>query len=102
LQKQKKRANLTREKEEKEKRRAPQQTPRAKSKSKAIFIDKTENEIGFCIRTGIEIPFDTERPYSYKAYKSWAQFENYNYSENYCHRTGKESYGKTCMNNPVM
>jgi hypothetical protein len=77
---------------------------KAKSKSKAVFINRTEkeDETGYCIRTGIEISFDPERPYSYKAYKSWAQFENYNYSENYCHKTGKESYGKTSMNEPVL
>ncbi len=76
---------------------------KTKSKSKAIYVeDKAEDETGFCIRTGVEITFDIERPYSYKAYKSWAQFENYNYSENYCHKTGKESYGKTSMATPIL
>lgn len=70
-------------------------------KSKAIIIED-EEDMGFCIRTGEEIPFNPNRPYSYKAYKSWAQFENYNYSENFCHETGKESFGKTSMNNPIL
>ena len=75
------------------------------TKSKALFFEKneeSESDNGFCIRTGTEIPFDPDRPYSYRAYKSWAQFENYNYSENYCHKTGEESYGKTNMNNPIL
>lgn len=67
---------------------------------------KRENEIepkfGFCIRTGEQIPYNPERPFSYYAYKTWQQFENYDYEENYCHRTGKESYGKTSMNNPIL
>ncbi len=59
-------------------------------------------EFGFCIRTGEQIPYDPERPFSYYAFKTWRQFENYDYKENYCHRTGKESYGKTSMNNPIL
>lgn len=61
-----------------------------------------ESELGFCIRTGEQIPYNPERPFSYHAFKTWQQFENYDYEENYCHRTGKESYGKTNMNNPIL
>lgn len=61
-----------------------------------------EPEFGFCIRTGEQIPFNPERPFSYYAFKTWQQFENYDYEENYCHKTGKESYGKTSMNNPIL
>jgi len=59
-------------------------------------------ELGFCIRTGIQIPFDVKRPYCLEAYRSWAMFENWNYQENFCHRTGKESNGRTSMANPVL
>ena len=57
---------------------------------------------GFCIRTGVEIPFNPEKPMCYDAYNTWAQFQNYDYPEKYCHRTGKPSFGKTSMRNPVM
>jgi hypothetical protein len=57
---------------------------------------------GYCIRTGEEIPFNPERPLSYNAYKSWVQFENYDYPETYCHKTGKRSNGKTSMANPIL
>ncbi|WP_298420039.1 phospholipase D family protein [uncultured Kordia sp.] len=57
---------------------------------------------GFCIRTGEQIPFNPERPFSYNAYKTWSQFENYDYGENYCHKTGKRSNGKTSMRNPIL
>lgn len=63
---------------------------------------KVEQEIGYCIRTGEEIPFNPERPFCYNAYKSWVQFENYEYPENYCHKTGKPSNGKTSMANPIL
>jgi len=39
-------------------------------------------ELGYCIRTGVRIPFDPSRPFSYEAYQSWAIFENWNYPEN--------------------
>lgn len=59
-------------------------------------------EIGYCIRTGEEIPFNPERPLCYRAFKSWAKFENYDFPEKYCHKTGKPSNGKTSMANPIL
>lgn len=57
---------------------------------------------GFCIRTGTKIPFNPNRPFSEQAYRSWAQYSNPDYKENYCHKTGKESYGRTSMRNPIL
>lgn len=57
---------------------------------------------GYCIRTGEKIPFNTQRPYSEKAYKSWAQYKNPNYKEKFCHKTGAPSGGKTSMANPIL
>lgn len=36
------------------------------------------------------------------AWKTWSQFGDYNYPEAYCHKTGKQSYGKTSMANPIL
>jgi hypothetical protein len=57
---------------------------------------------GFCIRTGEKIPFNPKRPFSDKAYRSWAQYENMDYPEAYCHKTGKPSHGKTSMRTPIL
>ncbi|MDR6762701.1 hypothetical protein J2Y38_002912 [Flavobacterium sp. 2755] len=57
---------------------------------------------GFCIRTGNKIPYNPNRPFSDKAYKSWVQFGNVNYPENFCHKTGNPSNGKTSMRNPIL
>lgn len=65
-------------------------------------VNKAEEKTGYCIRTGKEIPFNPEKPYSYYAYKTWIQFENPDYEEKYCHKTGKESHGKTSMSNPIL
>jgi hypothetical protein len=59
-------------------------------------------ESGYCIRTGERIPFDPVRPFSYYAYQTWAQFENWDYPENYCHKTGRPSNGRTSMANPIL
>lgn len=63
---------------------------------------QTNYSQGFCIRTGQNIPFNPNRPFSYEAFQSWAMFENYNYPEKYCHRTGEFSNGRTSMANPIM
>ncbi len=57
---------------------------------------------GYCIRTGVAIPFNTARPFCYDAYQSWAQFENLDYPEKFCHATGKPSHGKTSMRKPIL
>lgn len=67
----------------------------------------TRNEIekptnGFCIRTGQKITFNPKMPFCDYSYISWKSFSNYDYKENYCHRTGKESFGKTSMRKPIL
>lgn len=57
---------------------------------------------GYCIRTGNKIPFNPKRPFSEYAFKSWVQFENIDYPENFCHKTGKPSHGKTSMRHPIL
>ena len=61
-----------------------------------------QQSTGYCIRTGQQIPFDPSKPFCYEAYKSWAQFEDIDFCEMYCHLTGKKSYGKTSMRNPII
>lgn len=58
--------------------------------------------MGFCIRTGDKIPFNLKRPYSEKSYRSWVQYGNIDYPENYCHKTGQQSRGNTSMRKPVL
>lgn len=60
------------------------------------------HETGYCIRTGVEIPFNPNRPFCYESYSSWAHFGNPDYPEKYCHKSGKVSYGKTSYNNPIL
>lgn len=65
-------------------------------------FESRDPEKGYCIRTGEEIDFNPERPLCYSAFKSWVQFENYDFPEKYCHKTGRKSNGETSMANPIL
>jgi len=57
---------------------------------------------GYCIRTGEEIPYDIEKPFSYKAYESWNKYKNEEYPEKYCHFSGEPSNGETSFSRPIL
>ncbi len=61
-----------------------------------------ERKYGYCIRTGVKIPFDLERPMSYDAFQSWNRYANADYPEKYCHFSGEHSNGETSFDYPVM
>lgn len=67
------------------------------------FKNKSDaNQFGFCIRTGVKIPFNPEKPYSLVAYRTWKHYANSEYRENYCHKTGEKSNGETSMSRPIL
>lgn len=57
---------------------------------------------GFCIRTGVGIPFNITRPFSYEAFKKWDEHQNEDYPEKFCHFSGEPSHGETSMRNPIL
>jgi hypothetical protein len=58
--------------------------------------------IGYCIRTGVEIPFDVEKPFSYEAYKKWNESGDIDHPEKYCHFSGEPSNGETNAGKPIL
>lgn len=58
--------------------------------------------IGFCIRTGVEIPFDANNPLCKAAYLKWKQFGNPDFPEKYCHYSGEPSNGETTFDKPIL
>lgn len=62
----------------------------------------TNNGIGYCIRTGREIPFNVKNPMDYNAYKMWSKYKDPNFPEKYCHFSGEPSNGETSMNKPIL
>lgn len=74
-----------------------------KSKNiKTIYTDSTPNTFGYCIRTGDQIPFNPERPFTYHSFLTWNQFGDENYQENFCHYSGEPSNGNTCYARPIL
>lgn len=65
-------------------------------------VKRNLQQNGFCIRTGVSIPFDLSRPFSKDAYYSWANFSNPDYPEKFCHYSGEPSKGKTTFENPCL
>lgn len=63
---------------------------------------KNETHIGYCIRTGEQIPFNPEKPLSHKAFKQWNKYGDPEYSEKYCHYSGEPSKGETSVAKPIL
>lgn len=82
--------------------RVREQAAHQKAADKPAAAPKKQAVTGYCIRTGVEIPFNIEKPFCYEAYKSWRQFENGDYPEKYCHFSGEPSNGETCFNKPIL
>ena len=61
-----------------------------------------QNNAGYCIRTGIPIPFNVAKPFCIEAYNSWNRFGNRDYREKYCHFSGELSNGETSFNYPIL
>jgi hypothetical protein len=80
----------------------PQEVEQLPEPTKKPSREEVESTIGYCIRTGVKIPFNTERPFCDDAFRTWSQFKNPNFPEKYCHRTGKPSRGKTSLKNPIL
>lgn len=57
---------------------------------------------GYCIRTGVKIPFDIKHPMCADAYRSWSRFKDENYREKYCHFSGEPSNGETTYARPIL
>ncbi|HLX53924.1 MAG TPA: phospholipase D family protein [Aquella sp.] len=82
-------------------------TTPAKSETKKTFDQSSyskpkSNTSGFCIRTGVPIPFDIQKPLSYDSYKAWNNYGDENHPENFCHFTGERSNGETSVKNPIL
>ena len=64
--------------------------------------NKPKTASGYCIRTGEEVPFNLEKPFSDKSFKLWNRFKNQEFKEKYCHFSGEESNGQTTFSRPIL
>ena len=63
---------------------------------------KSTKPTGFCIRTGVVIPFNIEKPMSYDAFKAWSKYSDLDYPEKFCHFSGEPSNGETSVSKPIL
>jgi len=73
-----------------------------KTEPQSTRAKQTTKKLGYCIRTGVEIPFNVEKPLSYDAYKKWNEFGDPNYPEKFCHFSGEKSNGETSVSRPIL
>jgi len=71
-------------------------------KPPTLLREEVKNKMGYCIRTGVSIPFDIDNPLCERAFRSWSQYENSDYPERYCHFSGELSNGETSVNKPIL
>jgi phosphatidylserine/phosphatidylglycerophosphate/cardiolipin synthase-like enzyme len=80
----------------------PPKTEKKVDETKPTFTKSSNKQNGFCIRTGVSIPFNVEKPMSYDAFKSWSKYSDPDYAEKYCHFSGEPSNGETSVNRPIL
>lgn len=73
-----------------------------KQSSKLDLKPKSGKTNGYCIRTGVEIPFNVEKPMSYDSFKSWSKYSDPEYPEKFCHFSGEPSNGETSVSKPIL
>jgi len=76
--------------------------PTKQSSPKVETKKSNDKQTGYCIRTGVEIPFNVDKPMSYDAYKSWSKFGDTEYPEKFCHFSGEPSNGETSVSKPIL
>lgn len=70
---------------------AAKEFPRAASSARSSQATKKSASEGFCIRCAAAIPLATSRPYCREDYEVWAEYENRDYEESFCHACGDET-----------
>jgi restriction system protein len=58
-------------------------------RKKTHVSNKPEKTIGYCIRCGMVLPLDPEKPFCSICYAKWSDWNNPDYKEKYCHLCGK-------------
>ena len=79
--------------------RVQKSVPKSGSNS---YSQNSDLPSGYCIRSGVEIPFNLDKPLSREAFGIWSEFGNPDFAENYCHFSGEPSNGATSVRRPIL
>lgn len=80
----------------------PPKTEKGTPQPKLTSTQSSAKPSGFCIRTGIPIAFNLEKPMSSDAFKSWSKYGDPDYAEKFCHFSGEPSHGETSISKPIL
>ena len=53
--------------------------PVFKPNKERAYTKNSNNQNGFCIRSGVEIPFNVDRPFSLSAFKKWNEYKGHRF-----------------------
>jgi len=73
-----------------------------KTEKKKEEAKPANKQTGYCIRTGVSIPFNITQPMTNEAWKTWSKYSDKDYEEKYCHYSGEKSNGETSVNRPIL
>jgi phosphatidylserine/phosphatidylglycerophosphate/cardiolipin synthase-like enzyme len=76
--------------------------PKTETRVKSTNSKSTNEKPGYCIRTGVAIPFDIEKPLSFESFQSWNKYGDETFPENFCHFSGEHSNGETSVEFPIL
>ena len=71
-------------------------------KSERAAFKQPIKQMGYCIRTKAQIPFNQKVPMCDSAFQSWKKFSNKEYPEKYCHFSGELANGETTFSRPIL
>jgi len=77
----------------------PKSTP---TPARATVGTRSLSDMGYCIRTCKQIPFNAKHPMCDEAYASWARYKDPKYKEKFCHFSGEASNGETSFARPIL
>ena len=80
----------------------PPKTEKKVVETKPSYAKSSDNQPGFCVRTGVPIPFNVRKPMSYDAFKSYSKYSDPDFAENFCHFSGEPSNGDTSVSRPIL
>lgn len=75
---------------------------KSESEAKKTANKKSDTQNGYCIRTGVEIPFNVDKPMAYDAWKDWSKKSDLDSKEKFCHFSGEASNGETTYSKPIL
>jgi hypothetical protein len=67
-----------------------------------VDVKSEETKLGYCIRTGKQIPFNIAQPFCEEAFSSWKKNKVKDLAEKYCHFSGEASNGQTSFAKPIL